>query len=84
VTREAPYEFAIRTTSGPTPFVYRYGFGVENGETIVRLDARVELGGIAAAMPQLARGAVKRGVDDNLAALKLILERRQARGVASQ
>jgi uncharacterized membrane protein len=79
VTRAAPYEFAIRTTAGPTPFVYRYRFGVENGETMVRLDAQVELGGIAAVMAQLARLAVKRGVDDNLAALKLILEQRHAR-----
>ena len=74
VAREQPYEFAIRTTAGPTPFLYRYRFGVENGETIVRLDAQVELGGIAAVIPQLARAAVKRGVDDNLATLKLILE----------
>jgi hypothetical protein len=80
--REPPGEFAIRTTAGPTPFLYRYRFGVENGETIVRLDAQVELDGIAALIPQVARIAVKRGVDDNLATLKLILEQGQARGVA--
>jgi uncharacterized protein YndB with AHSA1/START domain len=84
VAREQPYEFTIRTTAGPTPFLYRYRFGVENGETIVRLDARVELGGVAAVLPQIARIGVKHGVDDNLAALKLILERRDARGVARQ
>ena len=84
VAGKQPYEFAIRTTAGPTPFLYRYRFGVENGETIVRLDAQVELGGIAAVIPQVARVAVKRGVDDNLATLKLILERRYTPGVASK
>ena len=42
------------------------------------------LEGIAAVMPQLARLAVKRGVDDNLATLKLILEQRPAPGDPSQ
>ena len=74
VTREQPHEFAIHTTAGPTPFLYRYGFAVENGKTIVQLDAEVELGGVAALMPQLAKAAVKHGVDDNLATLKQILE----------
>jgi hypothetical protein len=75
---EQPLEFAIRTINGPTPFLYRYRFGVRNGETIVQLDAQVELDGIAAFVPQLARLAVKHGVDDNLATLKLILEQRHA------
>jgi Polyketide cyclase / dehydrase and lipid transport len=74
VAREQPHEFAIRTTSGPTPFLYRYRFAAENGKTILQLDAQVELDGVAAFMPQLARLAVKRGVDDNLATLKQILE----------
>jgi ligand-binding SRPBCC domain-containing protein len=74
VAHDQPHEFAIRTTSGPTPFLYRYRFAVENGKTIVQLDAQVELDGVAAFMPQLARHAVKHGVDDNLATLKQILE----------
>ena len=74
VAREEPHEFAIRTTSGPTPFLYRYRFAAENGKTILRLDAQVELDGLAAFMPQVARLAVKRGVDDNFATLKQILE----------
>ena len=74
VTRAWPREFAIRTTSGPTPFHYRYRFSRENGETVVRLSAEVELQGAAAFLPQLARRAVTRGVDDNLATLKEILE----------
>ena len=75
VTREWPREFAIRTTAGPTPFRYRYGFSAENDETVVHLNAEVELIGRAALLPQLGRRAVKKGVDDNFATLKQILER---------
>ena len=74
VGSERPREFAIRTMSGPTPFSYVYRFSAENGETVVRLDAEVELEGVASLLPQLARRAVKKGVDDNLATLKEILE----------
>jgi hypothetical protein len=74
VTRERPREFAIRTTSGPTPFVYVYRFSAENGETVVRLEAEVELGGVASLLPQVARRGVRRGVDANLGTLKRILE----------
>ncbi len=55
---------------------------MEDGKTIVQLDAQVELDGVAAFMPQLARLAVKHGVDDNLATLKLILEERRAKSLA--
>jgi uncharacterized protein YndB with AHSA1/START domain len=76
VAHEPSREFAIRTTSGPTPFVYRYGFSVEEGETVVRLHAEVELQGVVGLVPQLARRAVRSGVDDNLATLKSVLEAR--------
>jgi hypothetical protein len=66
VARARPHEFAIRTTTGPTPFLYRYRFAVANSKTVVQLDAQVELDGVAALMPQLARLAVKHGVADNL------------------
>ncbi len=69
-----PSEFGIRTTSGPTPFVYRYRFSSERGATVVRLDARMELPGIAAALGPLAARGVRRGVDANFAALKRTLE----------
>jgi uncharacterized protein YndB with AHSA1/START domain len=76
VARDQPHQFTIRTTTGPTPFLYRYRFAVENGKTIVQLDAQVEFDGVAALMPQqLVRHAVKHGVDDNLATLKRLLER---------
>jgi uncharacterized protein YndB with AHSA1/START domain len=74
VANEAPRELAIRATAGPTPFLYRYSFSSENDETVIELDADVELPGAAAVLPQLARRAVKNGVDDNLATLKRILE----------
>ena len=79
VAREQPLEFAIRTTAGPTPFLYRYRFAAMNDKTTLQLDAQVELDGIAKVMPQLARTAVKRGVDDNLATLKLLLEKGRSR-----
>jgi uncharacterized protein YndB with AHSA1/START domain len=74
VASEPPRTFAIRTTSGPTPFLYRYQLSEENGETLMKLDAEVELPGAASFLPQLARRLVKKGVDDNLATLKQILE----------
>jgi hypothetical protein len=74
MTREWPREFAIRTTAGPTPFRYHYGFSADNEETVVHLNAEVDLTGPAALLPQLARRTVKNGVDDNFATLKQILE----------
>jgi uncharacterized protein YndB with AHSA1/START domain len=75
VASEAPHEFAVRASAGPTPFLYRYRFASENGETIVKLDAEVELPGAASFIPHVARRAIKSGADDNLATLKRILER---------
>jgi hypothetical protein len=74
VAREPPRNFAIHTTAGPTPFLYRYQLSEENGETVVKLDAEVELPAAASFLSQLARRLVKKGVDDNLATLKQILE----------
>jgi uncharacterized protein YndB with AHSA1/START domain len=76
VAHEPPREFAVRTTSGPTPFLYRYRFAPENGGTVVQLDAQAELPGLAALVPQLARRGLRKGMDDNLATLKRILEER--------
>jgi uncharacterized protein YndB with AHSA1/START domain len=84
VARERPRAFAIRATSGPTPFLYRYRFSAENGGTVVQLDAAVELPGAAALVPQLARRGVKKGVDDNLATLKEILEARPVADLADR
>jgi uncharacterized protein YndB with AHSA1/START domain len=72
VASEPPRRFAIRTTAGPTPFLYRYRFSAENGGTVVNFDAQLELESAADFLPQLARRLVKKG--DNLATLKQILE----------
>ncbi|MDA0164388.1 SRPBCC family protein [Solirubrobacter ginsenosidimutans] len=69
-----PTTFAIRTTSGPTPFVYRYRFMADGVATILELDATVELAGLATLAGPLAGRAVRRGVDANLATLKHLLE----------
>jgi uncharacterized protein YndB with AHSA1/START domain len=69
-----PSLFVIRTTSGPTPFLYRYVLADEDGTTLLQLAAEVELGGLAGALGPLASRAVKRGVDSNFADLKRILE----------
>ena len=76
--RNSPNEFSIRTTSGPTPFVYRYRFKADAGSTTVALSAEVELAGIAHLLGPLAACAVKRGVDANFASLKAILEATEA------
>jgi hypothetical protein len=71
--REQPSEFSIRTTSGPTPFIYRYRFTSEGSSTMIHLSAEVELGVPGVLGPLAARG-VKRGVNANFAALKQTLE----------
>ena len=76
VARDRPREFAMRTTTGPTPLLYRYRFVAADGGTDMTLDAEVELTGIASLAGPLAKRAVKRGVDDNLATLKGLLEAR--------
>jgi uncharacterized membrane protein len=71
---EQPTEFGIRTTSGPTPFVYDYQFASDGEDTIVHLAASVELAGVAGVLGPLAARAVRRGVDANFTALKRTLE----------
>ena len=62
VTRYPPAEFAIRTTSGPTPFLYRYRFSEEPAGTLIEFDAEIQL-------PRLAGPLIKRGIEANLATL---------------
>jgi uncharacterized protein YndB with AHSA1/START domain len=74
VSRERPSEFAIRTTSGPTPFAYHFRFTSAAGATLIQVDAEADLGGAADLLAPLVRRAVQKGVDENLATLKTILE----------
>ncbi|MGZ4288089.1 MAG: SRPBCC family protein [Solirubrobacteraceae bacterium] len=73
---DRPTEFAIRTNSGPTPFLYRHRFASDGANTIIELDASVELSGVTSLLGSLAARGVKRGVDANLATLKHTLEAR--------
>jgi hypothetical protein len=63
----------MRTTSGPTPFLYRYTFSPRGDGTRLELEAVVQLEGLPARLGVLAARAVKRGVADNLTALEGIL-----------
>ena len=74
IALEPPALFNLRTTSGPTPFNYRYRF---SANTRIDLDAEIELSGAAGLLGPLAAHAVKRGIDANLATLKLKLEARR-------
>jgi carbon monoxide dehydrogenase subunit G len=78
LSREHPTKFGIRTTSGPTPFLYNYRFVPDGAGTVVHLDASVDLPGVSAVLGLLAARAVRRGVDANLAALKHMLEASRA------
>jgi uncharacterized protein YndB with AHSA1/START domain len=62
VTLERPAEFAIRTTSGPTPFLYRYRFSEDGAGTRLDFEAEIQ-------MPRLAGPLIKRGIEANLATL---------------
>ena len=75
VTLRPPDELAIRTTSGATPFVYRYQFAATGAGTLVTLHADVRLSAAASLLGPLAAQAIKTGVNANLATLRDILER---------
>ncbi|TFG31306.1 hypothetical protein EU527_12745 [Candidatus Thorarchaeota archaeon] len=68
-------ELTIRTTSGPTPFIYHYSFEGKKNSTIVSLRTEIEEEGLPFKLPKfLASRAIKSGVKDNLQTLKSILE----------
>ena len=72
IERNPPTAFAVRTTSGPTPFVYRYALEPTDGGTLVTLRAEADVPGPAV----LVKHAVKHGVDANLATFKAVVEER--------
>jgi carbon monoxide dehydrogenase subunit G len=73
VAREQPTRFALETTSGPTPFAYEFGFAADGETTVIDVAVAAELGA-ADRLGPLARFGLRRGVDDNLATLKAILD----------
>ncbi len=74
VAARSPDLVVVASSDGPTPFTYRYGIHESGDGTELELDAEVELGGAAELLGPLATRAVKRGVDENLATLKQLLE----------
>jgi len=62
VTLEPPAVFAIRTTSGPTPFLYTYRLRADGQDTLLELDAEIEV-------PRLLASFLRRGIEANLATL---------------
>jgi uncharacterized protein YndB with AHSA1/START domain len=62
VVLKPPAEFAIRTTSGPTPFLYTDRFRPDGTGTLIEFDAEIQL-------PRIAGPAIRRGIEANLATL---------------
>lgn len=74
VEYEPNEKYAIRVTSGPTPFLYRYTFEPQGDRTRMSLSAEGSLGGAADLLSPIASIAVKRGVQANFQTLKAVLE----------
>lgn len=74
VSATPPDQLVIRASEGPTPFTHRYRLREANGGTDLSVEADVELEGTARLLGPIAAGAVRRGVDENFAALKRLLE----------
>jgi uncharacterized protein YndB with AHSA1/START domain len=71
-------EVTFTSLSGPTPFVYHYLVEAERDATELTLEGTISGAGLtwpAALLGPLAEGLFKRGMRDNLGALKVILER---------
>jgi uncharacterized protein YndB with AHSA1/START domain len=75
---ESGREVIFTSLSGPTPFVYRYLVEPVGDAARLTLEGTISgagLTGPAALLGPLAEGLFKRGMRDNLGALKEILER---------
>jgi uncharacterized protein YndB with AHSA1/START domain len=75
---ETGREVTFTSLTGPTPFVYRYLVEPNGDATRLTLEGTISgagLTGPAALLGPLAEGLFKRGMRDNLGALKEILER---------
>jgi len=70
-------EVTFASQTGPTPFVYRYLIDPAGNGTRLTLEASISgegLAGPAALFAPLAEGLFKRGMRDNLAQLRRIIE----------
>ena len=73
---EPGHRVTLTSRSGPTPFRYRYTLDPVEGGTRLRLTGEIsgEGLGLAAALGPVATLAFKRGMQQNLATLKRLLE----------
>jgi uncharacterized protein YndB with AHSA1/START domain len=67
----------LKTTSGPTPFVYRYLLEPTDGGTHLSLHADVQIGGALSVLSPVLAPRIRSGVDANFAALKDLVEGKQ-------
>jgi uncharacterized protein YndB with AHSA1/START domain len=67
-------KITIKTTSGPTPFVYKYALSPIEGGTRLALEGEGDTSDVTHVPGFLMKVAVKRGVRANLEKLKEILE----------
>ena len=68
----------LKSRSGPTPFTYRYSLSEDGLATSVKLEGEITgegLPGILSLAAPFASKAFERGMHDNLATLKRLLER---------
>jgi hypothetical protein len=65
LSREHPTKLGIRTTSGPTPFLYHHRFAPDDVDTVVHRDASVEVHGATAILGPLAARPVRREQADS-------------------
>jgi hypothetical protein len=73
-TYDCPTDFAMETRSGPTPFAYHFHFSPDGHATRLSATVEADLRSAADVLAPLARIALRRGVEDNLATLKNLLE----------
>jgi len=74
VEYEPNERLSIKTTSGPTPFLYRYTFDPVGSGTRLSLKAEASLEGVPRLLSPVASRVVKRGVEANFETLKTLLE----------
>ncbi|NNC12553.1 hypothetical protein HII28_11770 [Planctomonas sp. JC2975] len=84
-TNVAGHEVVFESVDGPTPFTYRYRVQRASAGTRLHLEGSISaagLPGLARLLGSAAEPLFKRGMQDNLGALKRILERRHNFGAA--
>lgn len=73
---ERPHRFEFGAADGATPFSYDYHLSERDGGTVLKLNGDITLSGAAKLLSPVATQAFKRGMKDNLNALKAVVESR--------